>query len=49
MKIDLHGVKHENVSRYLDIFFWEMLQKKVTQVEVIENPINVGMLLVKLI
>ena len=72
MKIDLHGVKHENVSRQLDIFFWEMLQKKVTQVEVItgisqrmkeivketckdynfeviENPINVGMLLVKLI
>ena len=72
MKIDLHGIKHENVSRHLDIFFWEMLQKKVTQVEVItgisqrmkeivketckdynfeviENPINVGMLLVKLI
>jgi len=72
MKIDLHGVKHENVSRQLDVFFWEMLQKKVTQVEVItgisqrmkeivketckdynfeviENPINVGMLLVKLI
>ena len=72
MKIDLHGVKHENVSRQLDVIFWEMLQKKVTQVEiitgisqrmkeivketckdynfeVIENPINVGMLLVKLI
>lgn len=72
MKIDLHGVKHENVSRQLDVFFWEMLQKKVTQVEVItgisqrmkeivketckdynfeviENPINVGMLLVKLV
>lgn len=72
MKIDLHGVKHENVSRQLDVFFWEMMQKKVTQVEVItgisqrmkeivkesckeynfeviENPINVGMLLVKLV
>lgn len=72
MKIDLHGVKHENVSRQLDVFFWEMMQKKVSQVEVItgisqrmkeivketckeydfeviENPINIGMLLVKLV
>jgi DNA-nicking Smr family endonuclease len=35
MKIDLHGIKHENVSRQLDIFFWEMMQKNVPQVEVV--------------
>lgn len=71
MKIDLHGVKHENVSRQLDIFFWEMMQKKLPQVEVVtgvssrmkelvketcrdynfemvENPINIGSVFVKL-
>ena len=71
MKIDLHGVKHENVSRQLDIFFWEMMQKQLSQVEVItgvssrmkelvketckdynfemvENPINIGSVFVKL-
>lgn len=34
-KIDLHGIKHENVSRHLDVFFWEMMQKGVGSVEVI--------------
>ncbi len=34
-KIDLHGVKHEDVQRKLDIFFWEMIQKNKNQVEVI--------------
>ena len=35
MKIDLHGTKHEDVQRKLDVFFWECMQKKITQVEVI--------------
>jgi len=34
-KIDLHGVKHENVPRELDHFFWQMMQKKVGTVEVV--------------
>ena len=40
MKIDLHGIKHENVSRQLDIFFWEMMQKNVSQVEVVTGISN---------
>ena len=40
MKIDLHGIKHENVSRQLDIFFWEMIQKNVPQVEVVTGISN---------
>ncbi len=40
MKIDLHGIKHENVSRHLDVFFWEMMQKGVSQVEVITGISN---------
>lgn len=35
MKIDLHGVKHENVQRQLDVFYWQMMQKNITRVEVI--------------
>jgi DNA-nicking Smr family endonuclease len=35
MKLDLHGTKHEDVKRKLDVFFWECMQKKITQVEVI--------------
>ncbi len=34
-KLDLHGVKHEDVQRKLDIFFWQMIQKKVNNAEVI--------------
>lgn len=33
--IDLHGTKHEDVKRKLDIFFWEMMCKNVHSVEVI--------------
>ncbi len=40
MKIDLHGIKHENVSRQLDVFFWEMMQKDISQVEVITGISN---------
>lgn len=35
MKIDLHGVKHCDVQRTLDSFFWQMMQKGYTRVEVI--------------
>ena len=34
-KLDLHGVKHENVTREIDNFLWECMNKKVTQVEII--------------
>lgn len=35
MKIDLHGVKHEDVKRKLDVFLWESMQKNMVQVEVV--------------
>ncbi len=35
MKVDLHGVRHQEVQRKLDIFFWECMQKSVKQAEVI--------------
>jgi len=35
MKIDLHGIKHADVSRRLDKFFWECMQKKVSQVTIV--------------
>ncbi len=35
MKIDLHGVKHADVARKLDVFFWECIQKKIKQVTII--------------
>jgi len=35
MKIDLHGIRHHEVSRKLDVFFWEMMQRKVSEVEVV--------------
>lgn len=35
MKIDLHGVRHADVQRTLDQFFWQMMQKKVSRVEVV--------------
>jgi len=34
-EIDLHGVKHEDVSKLLDTFFWEHMQKKTSCVRVI--------------
>jgi DNA-nicking Smr family endonuclease len=34
-KIDLHGVKHENVARELDQFFWQMMQKNIGTIEVV--------------
>jgi DNA-nicking Smr family endonuclease len=35
MKLDLHGMKHEDVPRKLDIFFWDMMKSDKHQVEVI--------------
>ena len=35
MKIDLHGIKHQDVQRKLDIFFWDCMQKNINQAEVI--------------
>jgi DNA-nicking Smr family endonuclease len=34
-KIDLHGIKHENVQRELDQFFWQMMQRGHSEVEVV--------------
>ena len=34
-EVDLHGVKHEDVSMILDKFFWEHMQKKTPCVRVI--------------
>ena len=40
MRIDLHGVKHENVTRKLDSFLWEAMQKNKGQVEVVTGISN---------
>lgn len=34
-RIDLHGIKHENVQKELDQFYWKMMQKGHSEVEVI--------------
>lgn len=34
-KIDLHGIKHQDVQRHLDQFFWKMIQKGHSEVEII--------------
>lgn len=34
-RIDLHGIKHENVQRELDQFYWQMMQRGHSEVEVI--------------
>ena len=35
MKLDLHGIKHENVSGEVDKFIWEAMQKSLAQVEIV--------------
>jgi len=35
MKLDLHGIKHANVSKELDSFLYEHLQTKNLQVEIV--------------
>lgn len=39
-KIDLHGIKHESVQRELDQFFWQMMQRGHSEVEVITGISN---------
>ena len=39
-KIDLHGLKHENVQRELDQFYWQMMQKGHSEVEVVTGISN---------
>lgn len=34
-KIDLHGVKHEDVQRLLDSFIWEHMKKKTPAIQII--------------
>ena len=33
--LDLHGIKHSEVQRLVDIFLWENIQKKEKEVEII--------------
>lgn len=35
MQIDLHGVKHEDVTRTVDMFIWECIQTGTSQGTVI--------------
>jgi DNA-nicking Smr family endonuclease len=35
MKLDLHGVKHENVIRVVDTFIWENMQRGETQLIIV--------------
>ena len=35
MKLDLHGMKHMDVSKYVDEFIWEAMQRKERSVEVV--------------
>jgi DNA-nicking Smr family endonuclease len=35
MKLDLHGTKHEDVYRKLDVFFWECMRRNITQIEIV--------------
>lgn len=35
MTLDLHGVKHEQVSGLVDVFIWLHMQKKTSQVAII--------------
>ena len=33
--LDLHGVKHADVSKLMDQFIWEQMNKKTREVEII--------------
>jgi len=35
MKLDLHGVKHEHVSKLIDNFIWDNIQRSVQQVIIV--------------
>lgn len=34
-KLDLHGLKHGEVTRVVDQFLWDQIQKKSTEVEIV--------------
>jgi len=34
-KLDLHGLKHAEVTRVVDQFLWDQIQKKSTEVEIV--------------
>lgn len=40
MKLDLHGVKHADVSKELDMFLFKHMQNNVLQLEVITGKSN---------
>jgi len=35
MKLDLHGMKHMDVSKNVDMFLWEAMQKNLSNVEIV--------------
>jgi DNA-nicking Smr family endonuclease len=35
MKLDLHGVKHSEVSSQVDSFIWDAIQRNMYEVEII--------------
>lgn len=35
MKLDLHGIRHEDVRRKLDVFLWDSMQRKLRHVEIV--------------
>lgn len=35
MEIDLHGIKHEDVKRMLDVAIWDCMKKKKSRLHVI--------------
>lgn len=47
MILDLHGVKHQEVTAKLDTFIWEAMQAKVDQVEIITGKSSEMQTLVK--
>jgi DNA-nicking Smr family endonuclease len=47
--IDLHGIKHADVQRKLDVFFWEMIQKNQSEVRVITGWSDEMKIIVKLV
>lgn len=35
MRLDLHGIKHEEVTRRIDLFVWENIQMNTPQIQII--------------
>ena len=45
--LDLHGIKHSEVQRVVDVFLWDNIQKKEKEVEIITGISNQIKTLVK--